>query len=393
MSIDSYLQSQHDDLDHIATAKWSAGRSRTVTRYIFFEMLPSFIMGVLIFVAILLMFQALRLTEFVIVHSPPMHVVFDLVLYMSVSFLPAILPMSLLFSVLLTYGRLSQDSEIVAFKAQGLSMVHLLIPAAILGALVSFFSAETCFNIGPWGNHQFEVLITEIGSTKIVDAVRSGTFSEGFFDLVVYANRVDSKANKLEDVFIYDGREKTPLTIIAQEGQLTRGSTDPNDQSLPNVTYLKLSHGSVHRPTLDTYTKINFEHYRIALAMPQAGHSFTEKSPPSLTYADLKAALNSDLDKEKRLTLETEFHKRWAISFACLIFSFLGVGLGTVTNRRSARSSGFVISLVVIVIYWGLYVTGDSLARGGQVIPWLAVWFPNFLCIIAAARALRRAWV
>ena len=392
MSIDTYLKTQTDDPNHLATARWSAAHAKIATRYLFFEMLPSFIMGVLIFVAILLMFQALRLTEFVITHNPPVRVVLDLVLYMSVSFLPAILPMSLLFSVLLTYGRLSQDSEIVAFKALGLSMYHLLLPAAVLGALVAFFSAETCFNIGPWGNRQFEVLITEIGSTKIVDAVRAGTFSDGFFDLVVYANKVDPKANRLENVFIYDGREKIPLTIIAREGLLTQGVPNPEDPNHAPVTILRLSEGSVHRPTLETYTKINFQHYNIALSMPQIS-SYTEKSPPSLTYSELQALLDSKLEKDKRLMLQTEYHKRWAISFACLVFSFLGVGLGTVTNRRSARSSGFVISLVVIVIYWGLYVTGDSLARSGQVIPWLAVWVPNFLCIFASYRALKNAWV
>ena len=101
--------------------------------------------------------------------------------------------MSLLFAVLLTYGRLSSDSEIVAFRAVGLSMGSIVVPALILGILVGALSLQTSFHLAPWGNRQFEVLFTKRGATKVGVTLKEGTFAEGFFDLVVYANKVDSK--------------------------------------------------------------------------------------------------------------------------------------------------------------------------------------------------------
>src|SRR6266576_3646457 len=109
-------------------------------------------MGLVIFISILLMMQALRLTEFVLVHGVSLKTLAQIALYLSVAFLPVILPMSLLFSVLLTYNRLSNDSEIVAFKSLGLDMGRLTIPALILAVAATLMSAQTSFYLGPWGN-------------------------------------------------------------------------------------------------------------------------------------------------------------------------------------------------------------------------------------------------
>ena len=246
-------------------------------RYIFFETLPAFLMGVVVFVGILLMFQALRLTEFVLIHGVGLRTILQIMLYLSVSFLPVILPMSMLFSVLLTYSRLSNDSEIVAFKSIGLSMGQLTIPALILAVAATLMSAQTSFYLGPWGNRRFEVLVNELGQQKVGATIKEGVFSEGFFDLVVYANKVDSKAGLLTDVFIFDERDaKAPVTIIAKEGQIVKEKNSAGQSAM-----LRLNAGNIHRTHQTTYTKVDFATYDINLFDP---HSFSEKkkSPPSI---------------------------------------------------------------------------------------------------------------
>src|SRR4051812_19615790 len=158
-------------------------------------------MGLIIFIGILLMMQALRLTEFILIHGVDLSTIGHIMLYMSLSFLPMILPMSTLFSVLLTYNRLSNDSEIVALKALGLSMRTLTVPALVLAVAATLMSAQTSFYLGPWGNRQFELLINDLGRQKAGAAIKEGVFSEGFFNLVIYANHVDSREGLLKDVF------------------------------------------------------------------------------------------------------------------------------------------------------------------------------------------------
>lgn len=364
-------------------------RGHLAGRYIFIEMLPGLILGVVVFVFILLMFQALRLTEFVLVHGLSIKTIAEIMGYMSVSFLPAILPMSLLFAVLLTYGRLSADTEIVAMKSVGLNMGWLLTPALILGLCLALLSAQTSFQIGPWGNRQFELLINKLANSKVTATLREGTFSEGFYDLVVYADEIDPRTGHMNKVFIYDERdENMPVTIIAKEGQLQQQAND-----FGGKTTLQLKNGNIHRSLLGNYTKVDFVGYDIRMTS-QTGDSYREKSPQSLTLDDIREGLKkkSELPQDRVLLLQTELHKRLALSVTCLTFALIGVGLGTVTNRRAVKSSGLVLCIGIIVLYWGFYVLSENLARQGLVAPWLSIWSVALAFLGVSVWSVKRVW-
>jgi lipopolysaccharide export system permease protein len=364
-------------------------RAKKASFYIFREMLPPFILGNVVFIFILLMFQVLRLSDFMIGRGLSLAVIGQIMAFLIVSFLPICFPISLLFSILLVYGRLSADSEVVALKAIGLNLGHLLVPAMVLGLVVGMMTAFSVFYGSPWGNRQFEVLYERLVNTKAVSAIQEGTFAEGFYDLVLYADKVDHKKNLLQKVFIYDEREaQNPFTIIAQEGRLLEG-----DPKFPGhgVT-LRLANGSIHRSNEKNYTKVEFKAYDITLVNTNAT-SDTEVSPPSLTLNDIiEERAHPKKKAEDHLIYDVEFHKRWALSAACLVFGLLGVGAGTVTNRRAVRASGLIISIGIMVAYWVFYLSGESLARGGSVAPWLAMWTPNVLFTGFGIWSVKRAW-
>lgn len=359
---------------------------RKATQYIFFEMLPALIIGIAVFIFILLMAQALRYTEFVLIHGVGLGVVGQIMMYLSISFLPALLPMSLLFAVIMTYGRLSNDSEMVALKASGLSMTSIGLPAVLLSIVVTLVSAQTSFHLAPWGNRQFELLVSKVGSTKAGATIREGTFSEGFFDKVVYANEVDSKSGELKSVFIYDESQgEVPLTIIAKKGLIVQDPTNTN------AVLIRLFEGDIHRKS-ESHTKIKFETYDLRMSDPIRIET-REKSAPSLTIEEISKKIdNGGLLEDEQRTLQAEFHKRWAISIVCLIFGVLGVGLGTNTNRRNQKAGGMIVCLGVIIVYWVLYVTAEGMARSGQWPAWLAIWTPNALFAIFTAWTLKRNW-
>jgi len=335
-------------------------------------------MGVAVFLGILLMFQALRLTEFILIHGVEWKVIGRLTLYMSLSFLPIILPMSLLFSILLSYSRMSQDSEIVAFRSLGVSQKQLFIPALILSLFATVISLQTSHNIGPWGNSHFESLIHELGTQKVGAAIKAGVFSEGFFDFVVYANDVNSKTGELNKVFIYDERQPhSPLTIIAKTGSVRQEKTPEGWKAT-----LELRDGKIHRTLNNTYTQISFETYSVDLFDPHEANQ-GKKSQQSMTTHELqqRRAL-TDLSAKDRLNLDVEYSQRWSLPFTCLIFGLIGVALGTSANRRHAKSSGFVLSLLVIVAYWVSYVVAAALSKNGFVPAWASLWTVN-LCFLA----------
>lgn len=343
-------------------------------------MVPSFLLGVFVFVFILLMFQFLRLTEYVVVHGVEFSTVAKMMGYMSISFLPIILPMTFIFSVLLTYSRLSNDSEIIAFKALGLNVFHLSIPALMLAAISTLISLQTSFNIAPWGNREFEKIVNHLKNMKASVTIKSGIFSEGFFDLVVYSNEVDSKTGKLKKVFIYDERSSSPLTIIAKEGQLIKDKFQPHKKSL-----LRLKDGNIHKTNDVSYTKIDFDTYDINL-FEDSSNDYKNKTALSYSSAELKEIIKrsdtKNFNKKKLLNFTTEYYRRWALGLASFVFALVCIGLGIQTNKRTARSGGIVLALFVVIAYWVVYISFEGLAKGGTLPIWIAVWLPN--CMFAS---------
>jgi lipopolysaccharide export system permease protein len=334
------------------------------------------------------MFQALRLTEFMLVHGIKSSTILKIMGYMSISFLPMLMPMSLLFAILLTYNRFSMDSEIIALKASGVNTFSIIIPSIVFAVAVTFTSSQTTYFLAPWGNRQFEVLINRLGNTKAAASIKEGTFSEGFFDLVVYANKVDSQNGSLHDVFIYDEKEpSSPVTVVASEGQIIPDSNRPGHSVL-----LRLFKGQIHR-TGENHTVINFDSYDVYLNDPIKFEE-KKKSLSSLNVSELEYLRHSEnLNADQRHEYDIEYHKRTAVSFACLVFCLIGLAFGIVTNRRSGKSSGFVLSVGFIILYWVVYLTFESLVRSNKIpITWLGIWLPNMLFAVYALYKLRKSW-
>jgi lipopolysaccharide export system permease protein len=309
-----------------------------------------------------------------------------MMMYIIISFLPALLPMSLLFAVMLTYGRLSQDSEILALKATGHSPSALLYPALGLGLLVCFISAQTSFHFAPWGNRQFEILVDRIGETKAGASIREGAFSEGFFDMVVYANTVNSKTGELGKVFIYDERNPNqPVTIVAQKGQLVSDSARHS-----RIGLLRLEDGDIHSRT-EGHTKINFKKFDHSLVSGETTEK--EKTPPSLTIDEIDFLIKRNLlTAEELRTLQTEFHKRWSVAIVCVLFALLGASLGTNTQIRHQKGNNLVMSIAIVIAYWSLHVMSEGLARSGKIPVPIAIWTPNSLFFVFVLYSVKRVW-
>lgn len=360
-------------------------KNRIIFTYIFSELLPSFFAGVVTFEFILLMFQTLKFTEFILVHGASSSLVLKLISSLFVSLLPAILPMSLLFAVLLTYIRLSADSEIVAMKALGYSVKTITIPALVIALIVALFSAHSSFYLGPWGNRNFELLTNEIGSSKALATIKEGTFSEGFFDFVIYANKTNNKTGELEKVFIFDERDpKSPTTIIAKHGQIIGEKTRTEQTAM-----IRLIDGNIHKENEENHTRISFQSYDLKLFNP-ISVSGREKSMQSLTWDDLKDKINNSDSFENKKKFSMEKQKRISLAIACLLFALIGVSLGTQTNRRSGKSGGLTLSVGLIVLYWILFLASDGLAKNSSQYYNYFIWLPNFIFLMISIFSFRR---
>ena len=361
-------------------------RFRLLFFYLLSEMIPTFFVGVISFISILLLFQVLKLTETLLQHSMSIRTLIHLLSYLSISFLPAIFPMSLVFAIVLSYNRFSSDSEIIALKSLGLSMWPIVMPGVSLGVAIAMVSGYTSFRVGPWGNRQFEVMINDIANSKEISIIGEGTFS-GFSNLVVYANKVDKKSDEMEKVFIYDERNNdSPTTIIADRGRIITEKTFDSYK-----TMVRLTNGDIHKISPNSHTKIHFETYDLKIVEP-TNRQVRGKSMNSFTDKDINQMIATTEDPIEKRPYIYEWHKRTALSAACLLFVIIGIGLGCRTNNRSGKSGGGVISVGVIVVYWVLFVIGNSFVKTPWMPVALAAWLPALVMTPWGFYLLRKNW-
>ena len=76
-----------------------------------------------------------------------------------------------------------------------------------------------------------------------------------------------------------------------------------------------------------------------------------------------------------------ELHKRFSYPAACLVLMLVGVPLG-VTSRRGGKSSAWVFTILLVILYYSLSLIGIAMGRQNWIPTFLAVWSANILFAI-----------
>jgi len=375
----------------------------TFYRYILDETVRPFLGAAVFFLFVLLMFQVIRLADTFVVHNASGYSVLTLMSYLALTFTPVIFPIAFLLAVLLGFGRLSTDSEVLAMRASGVSFYSMLVPVIGLGAVLAAVTMFCNFYFVPYGARMFRYELFRIYNTKAIATLHSGTFTEGFFDLVLYADDVNSKDNTMQRVLIYDERqEESPITIVARRGQILNNM---QDQAGGLGLVLRLFEGSLHRgvPAQNLYEKTDFDLYDIFLRietskvggidMPKTMDISMLRSKMREVEAKLSsgAAFSSlpEPERNEYINFSVEFWKRFALSLSCFVFAFMGVAFGVI-RTRTVRSNSFLICLMVLLFYWGIYSFGLNLASSGKIPAVVGMFGANVVMLIIALFTLRR---
>ncbi len=349
---------------------------KTVSLYILKEILPIFLIGLMTFTVILLMDKILKLIDLIVTRGVHLSQIFMLLLFISPSFLIFTIPVSVLSAILLSFGRLSGDSEITAFKASGISLYQLYLPVLLFSVVTYLLTSFLVIYGLPWGNRGFKATLYLLAQTKVDVEIKERVFNDAFDGFVLYVDKIPIQGSKMEGILIYDEREKEKInTIFAREGSLIR---NPKSQEI----ILRLLNGDIHRfePKTNTYQKVQFDTYDLRLELAKTLLAMGKK------LRDHEMSIDDIREKiEKRRSLgqdttsqEVELHKRYAIPFSCLVFGLIGVPLG-IQPRRSGRSYGFVLSLLILLAYYISLSASEMFALKKTIPPLWAGWSPNLL--------------
>jgi lipopolysaccharide export system permease protein len=337
-----------------------------------------FILSLFVFTLIMLLGNLVRLADLIINRGVNIVLVGRLFIYFIPFLLSYTVPLATICSILLCFGRLSSDNEIIAIRANGVSMARIIAPILILGIILSLASIILNDRVIPRSHFASKKIMTEIGLKNPGAGLEAGTFIESFPGYIIFVYRIEG--NNMKHVRIYQPKEgQATRTIVAKRGEFI---------SFPEkrMVKLKLMDGTSDEPKLNdpkTFYKLNFKTYFMNLYMDKdAGN--VEKKPKHMSINELE----QEMARLKRegiediMPLVTEKYKKIAFSFAPLVFVLLGVPLGIVTKRRE-RSIGFGMAFIVLTVYFLIFIGSESLSLQGVVNPKYAMWASDVILGLA----------
>jgi lipopolysaccharide export system permease protein len=366
-------------------------------RYIIGELIPPFIFGVGAFssigVAIGVLFDLVRkITE----AGLPLTLALEIFFLKLPYFISLAFPMSMLLACLIVYSRLSSDSELIALRSCGVSIYRLVLPAVLLGLMMTGITFVFNEAVVPAANRRASVTLDRAlkgnepsfrEKNILYQEFRKETLSSG------------ERENVLSRIFYareFDGKQMKGLNIL--------------DFSQNGLNQIVVAETATWNPTEKTWDFFNGTTYTIApdgsfqgilrykkqqLQLPRAPLDIatTTTDPIEMNIAQIKQYLattgeGGNVKETRKLRLRID--QKISFPFVCLVFGLVGSTLGVQPQRGGRRATSFGISLVIIVFYYLFTSICEALYQFGILSSFLAGWLPTITILAAGILLLVR---
>ncbi len=358
---------------------------RILTRYILGEILSHTFIGCALFTFILFMPNLGQILEIVVRNSSPFTSVLQIFIFMLPNTFKVTIPMAVLVGILLGLSRLAADSEIIAMRASGLGIGYFVRVASIVAAGGTILGLVNSLFIAPGANQAIIEMQQSLETSQASYLIQPRVFYEDFRNYVLYVQdvRAGTGAANWRQVFMADVTDPTtPLVTTAAS------ATVVNDSS--QVLLMRLRDGARHETVAgrpDEYNISTFSTTDMPLALNAQSDVHLGRMDAAIYALPMSTLLNRIKSPDNKRYL-LELHSRFSYPVACVVVMLVGVPIGVI-SRRGGKSSGFVFTLLLVILYYVLSYTGIALGRQDKLPAFLAVWLAN---ILFAAAGLFLLW-
>ncbi|WP_320055835.1 LPS export ABC transporter permease LptF [Desulfuromonas thiophila] len=352
-------------------------RNLRIHRYLLRELLTSLMLGLGLFTLVILLGRLLKLMELVVDSPITLTALLSLFGSLMPSFLVITLPLAFLLAVLLLFGRLSGDSELVAFQAAGIGLWRLSSGVLLTSLVVALLTGGLTLYAEPAGQAHLQRQLQQLALEGVTLSLKAQHFSQPLAGLTLYADQVDRASGQLSGIFISDARSgRQPLVVLARRGLLHSDSSSGH-------LLLHLEQGVLHRSDAERYQLLRFARYDIDLSLRQPATDSDAESV-DVRYQNLPQLLARlpQLPPEKQRSWRAELHERLSLALCPPAFALLGIALA-VRNQRSSRSGGFALALLIFLLYYLSLSAAKTLALEKNWPLLASLWTPNLLFYLA----------
>ncbi|MCE9559290.1 MAG: LptF/LptG family permease, partial [Armatimonadetes bacterium] len=361
-------------------------------RLVWGEILGPWLFGVAIFTVLIMAGSLLfKITEYSVKGAGSSYVT-QLILLLLPGVMAKTFPMAVLLAALLSFGRLSGESEIIAMRAVGINLTRIMRPVAIFGFGVALLAFSFNELVVPWAalrateveeKIKQQIDGTQLRPTSYAMFDKSGhitsqimaadfSFMEGTLTDATLAtyDRTGKvtyilNAHKLKFKSEQEWEIKGEATLISSDGKsaITVDGAWPTE--IPKLEILPDEIKASKVKDLDAYS------------MRRMGELI------------IKARQNPKVSRDQVANLEYGYWSKISVPFASLVFALVGAPLG-IRNHRTGASTGFWMAVLIIFAYFLVTNMMSMQARGGAIPPWTAAFAPLLFGLIYAAVTIKR---
>lgn len=362
-------------------------RLRAIDRYVLGRVLAMTLALTGAGLAVLLLGRAVGLFDILASPQNAFEHVGQMLLYLLPHLLGMALPGAFFFGILLTFNRLSRDSEIIVLMASGWGPHLLLRPVLVLTAILLILVTVILGFVAPYARYAYRSVKHTVVQTTLVGAVREGTFVHAD-DLTFFAEHVgfEDSQTSLSNVFLRRDQGGESIVVTARRGWLVESP----DGARP---VLLLHDGEVTRfkPGGQSAGRTTFQAFRWPVAMSGA-ESYRRRGldQRELTLPELWAARADPPIKPSPSEISAEWNMRLVMIASIPILPLMAISLG-LCNPRRPRGWGIALGLVVVVLYFQVIGFGEALVKRAILPPSVALWVPFAIFAGLAAWLFYRA--
>jgi lipopolysaccharide export system permease protein len=360
-------------------------RPQLLYSYIATEMLAPFFASFIIMNCIFFLVKLIPFLDLVLEFDIQFSDFLRSIAYLFPNMLLYSIPMAAMMGIIIGFTRLSNDAEILAFKACGISIYNILPPVFMVSLVFGIFSAYVSIKLIPAGEVAMKQLFYQLTKEKIDKGIKAKQFTAALGDLVVYVDDVDRTTNEWKHVWVSDARDqKSPTITMAQTGRM---STNLETMAVS----IDLYDGSLHRTDTGQNQIIIFKNYRVTIPVSLPRDRNTSFGLDSMSMKELREKADQfGVDTLQGRTCLVDYHKRIVLPFGCLIMSLMALPLG-LQSGPGKRASGIPLGLAFFIIYYVLYTFGKILAEETTIVPvGISMWLANLFFLILTSIAIYR---
>lgn len=344
-------------------------------RYIFKEMIPPFFLGLALLSLYILLNLMVLLADLMLDRDIAWEDLFRALAYRLPELVVVSLPISMLFTVFLTFGRLKHDRELIALQASGVSLKRTVVPVVVFSIMVSFVTLAINEYVVPWSTQQYNRMIRSLVASGSALLIQENVVFKDPTGRFFYVKRYDKNTNEMRDVIVMDPHGQSYLPQVSGGFPVTITSTHAEWNGEVWTLHNGIAHAFDAGGNLTD--KVGFERLEINVGDTISNIFVDQRTPREMSLRELGERIQKFQEAGQSVSdLVVEYQIKLVIPLAALMYALFAAPVSLGFGFRG-RAAGIIVSILLTGTFQGALFYAQTLSRRQLLWPDWGPWLPN----------------